>query len=57
MENEDKDMAAYLVAAARAGSSEGSTREQFIYAAGIFWDSWHKAREFMSRPTIQDNTP
>ncbi|WP_165828059.1 hypothetical protein [Rhodovulum sp. BSW8] len=53
MDDEEKDAAAYLVAAARAGSGEGMTRGQFISAAGIFWDSWHLAREFMAAPTDQ----
>ena len=55
MLDEENDSAAHLVAAARAGSGEGMTREQFVSAAGIFWDSWHKAREFMSAPIDQSN--
>ncbi|MCV2870616.1 hypothetical protein OEW28_18545 [Defluviimonas sp. WL0002] len=50
MAEEQKDAADHLLAAARAGSGEGMTREQFVAAAGIFWDSWHQARKFMSAP-------
>lgn len=50
MADETEYAADHLVAAARAGSGEGMSRDQFIAAAGIFWDSWHQAREFMSAP-------
>ena len=53
MGEEQKDAADHLVAAARAGSGEGMTRDQFVAAAGIFWDSWHRAREFMAAPADQ----
>lgn len=44
MSEDQKDSADHLVAAARAGSGEGMTREQFVFAAATFWDSWHSAR-------------
>ncbi|RAP40728.1 hypothetical protein BYZ73_13210 [Rhodovulum viride] len=48
MDGEEHDSADFLVTAARKASGEGMTREQFIAAAGFFWDSWHKGRDFMS---------
>ena len=50
MTDEPKDSADLLVAAARAASREGLTRDQFLHAAGCFWDSWHQAKAFMSAP-------
>ncbi|WP_180287605.1 hypothetical protein [Puniceibacterium antarcticum] len=55
MDDEPKDVADHLIAAARAGSSEGMTKEQFANAASVFWDSWHKAREFMATPVGQSD--
>ena len=50
MTDEPKDSADHLVAAAREGSREGMTKEQFILSASVFWDSWNAVKEFMSAP-------
>lgn len=48
MSEEPKDSADHLVAAARTASREGLTKEQFLNAAAVFWDSWQKVNEHMA---------
>lgn len=47
--SEDMDMADHLVAASKLAVREGMTKEQYLNAASVFWDSWVSAQEFFSQ--------
>ena len=46
--DEEMDQDDHILRAVRKASEKGFTKEQFLHAAGVFWDSWHLAKEFMS---------
>lgn len=50
MNDEGQDAADHLIDAVRMGAREGMTKEHFVKAAGVFWDTWHEAQEIMSIP-------
>lgn len=53
--DEEKDMADHIIAAVKCAVKDGRSKEQFQNAASVFWDSWHKAQEFMTT-TVEETS-
>lgn len=43
----EDDYADHLVLAAKMASRDGMSKEQYISAASIFWDSWHAINDML----------